>query len=136
METFSERFHHAVKSGVSQPPASTSRPPLSEHPTFTSATDHGLFSPSSVYDLRTRGDMTPHENGGATPRVRIQENTPDRQSTPSEPRGSRSRTPQSVPMEVDHLKSLITMARVQRESEPNDSSHLASLLSYCLCFVY
>lgn len=68
------------------------------------------------------------ENGRSTPKIRIQENTSvgpvDSPLKKFQTNSDSTRYPQS---EVDHLKSLITMARAECESEVNDSTHLASV---------
>jgi len=120
MEAFSQRFKNVIRSEVYHSP----RTPLSEHPTFSSRTDQGLTSAGSAYyPRRTRGEMSPQENGRPTARNRIQEITVDGavESTP------KITGPRSVSIEVDHLKSLVIMARAQCKS--NDSSQLASIFT-------
>jgi len=119
MEAFSQRFKNVIRSEVYH----SSRTPLSERPSVSSTTDQGLISVGSAYyPRRTRGEKA-QENGRPTARIRIKENTVDGvvESPPTE-----FQTPRAVSIEVDHLKSLIAMAKAQYES--NDSeSQLASI---------
>jgi hypothetical protein len=123
METFSQRYRHVIGSEAFR--TTPLRPPFSEHPTFTSGTDQGFFSPNPAYHLSPTRRET---NGSSTPRIRIQASTPEK-STESTPREF-----QPVPMQIDHLKSLITMARAQCNSEIRDSDHFASIVPGCPIF--
>ena len=122
MEAFSQRFKNAIRSEVYH----SSRSPVSARPTLSSGTDQGLASASSAYYPRRTRDSVSHENGRPNTRIRIRENTFDApvESNSTEPQAS---NPRSVSIPVDHLKSLITMARAQCES--NASSQLASFIS-------
>lgn len=113
----SETYHPSLAAPVF-------RPPLSKHTTFSSGSEGSLSNFARYSSIRR--DTVSHESGRSTPTIKVQESVSDGlvESLPEEFQPDIDST-QCPPIQMDHLKSLITMARAECKS---GSTHLASVI--------
>ncbi len=119
-------------------PTMTARSQFSQYPSINTGLDQGHFlSPTSPITRIVPQDVKAVGGGGnSTTRIaRAQGASVDNaESSEPVPTEAISTVPRSVLVQVDHLKSLITMARAQRDLELNHSHQLVSIGSDFLIF--
>ena len=121
LEAYTERYKSIIKSEVFQATSSsTPRPQLDEHLSFASGLlDQGFPPPNPASHSEVPGDTFALSTAKpAMKTIKIQEGSRDRDDV--DEKGAQSLQAfdsplQSILVQVDHLKSLITMARTQRD---------------------
>lgn len=123
-EAYSERYKSIINSEVYL--SDSSRPILSQYPSMNTGLDQGRFlSPASPITRIPSQDVDAIGEEGRNSPIRMQLASVSN-DTESDPEAIRI-IPRSVLVQVDHLKSLITVARAQRETESNRSHQLVSI---------
>jgi hypothetical protein len=133
LEAYTERYKSIIKSEVFQATSgSTPRPQVDEHLSFaTGLMDHGSPPPMPASHSEVLGDtFTLSTAKPAMKTIKIEEGSRSRDDVDEKGAQSfqASGSPlQSILVQVDHLKSLITVARAQHDID--DPQRLANLTS-------